>query len=308
MNIQQLEYVIALDEHRHFVTAAEHCHVTQPTLTMQLRKLEDELGVQLFDRSKKPLRPTAEGEIFISKARGILQDINGLYGALNAEKNSLQGRFKLGIIPTLAPYLLPLFLPGYAEKYPDTQLYIEEMESELIIKALNEDRLDLAIMATPTGERDLEETVLFNESFLFYGPSGHPLLSKEQVAADDLDANHILLLTEGHCFRSQALNLCKNRQTKAAFNFHYESGSIETIKALVKGGTGYSLVPELSVGPDDKPHVKRFSEPEPAREISIACHKSLNRPALIDSIKQQIRESLPSHIKRPREFTRIKWR
>jgi LysR family transcriptional regulator, hydrogen peroxide-inducible genes activator len=308
MNIQQLEYVIALDDHRHFVSAAENCHVTQPTLTMQLKKLEEELDVLLFDRSKKPLKPTPEGELFIARARRILKDINDLHGALNGEKNSMKGQFRLGIIPTIAPHLLPLFLPLFAEKFSDTQLVIEEMESELVIKALHEDRLDLAIMATPAGERDLHETVLFNESFVFYGPADHALLSKGPLLPEWLDANHILLLSEGHCFRRQALNICKTKGSHPVFNFHYESGSIETIKGLVKKGIGYTLIPELAISEADKENVMRFQQPEPVREVSIVTHKSFNRPVLINSIKKAVHDGLPEHITKPREFVKIKWR
>jgi len=308
MNIQQLEYVVALDEHRHFVSAAESCFVTQPTLTMQLRKLEEELGVQLFDRSRKPLKPTAEGELFIVRARRILREINELHGALNGEKNTLEGEYRLGIIPTLAPHLLPLFLPAFASRFPNTQLRIEEMESEGIIKALQEDRLDLAIMATPSGERDLEEVVLFHEAFVFYGPEGHPLLKEEELSSDLLDVAQVLLLSEGHCFRSQALNLCKSQLSHPAFNFHYESGSIDTLKALVRKGVGYTLVPELALGAADAPHIKRFAQPQPVREVSLVCHRSFNRSLLLEAIKNLVREHLPAHITRPREIVKIKWR
>lgn len=308
MNIQQLEYVVALDEHRHFVAAAESCFVTQPTLTMQLRKLEEELGVQLFDRSRKPLKPTAEGELFVVRARRILREINELHGALNGEKNTLEGEYRLGIIPTLAPHLLPLFLPAFVGRFPNTQLRIEEMESEGIIKALQEDRLDLAIMATPAGERDLDEVVLFNEAFVFYGPEGHPLLNEKELSSDLLDVAQVLLLSEGHCFRSQALNLCKSQLSHPAFNFHYESGSIDTLKALVRKGVGYTLVPELAVGAADAPYVKRFAQPQPVREVSLVCHRSFNRSLLLEAIKDLVREHLPAHITRPREIVKIKWR
>ena len=308
MNIQQLEYVIALDEYRHFVTAANHCNVTQPTLTMQLRKLEEELDIQLFDRSKKPLKPTPEGEIFIKKSRRILKDIKDLYGILDGEKNSVEGVFRLAVIPTLAPYLLPLFLPKFAAEYPDTQLNIEELESELIIKALNEGRLDMAIMATPTGEKDLDETLLFSEAFLFYGPLSHPLLLKATITASDLDAGQLLLLSEGHCFRNQALKLCGNQTDDSPFNFKYESGSIEALKGLVQRNIGYTLVPELSVGEPDIQYVKRFADPQPSREVSLVYHNSFNRPVLVESVKHAIRESLPAHISKPKEFVRIKWR
>lgn len=308
MNIQQLEYVVALDEHRHFVTAAEHCHVTQPTLTMQLKKLEEELGLLLFDRSKKPLVPTAEGEQFIAKARQILRDIADLKEGVTEEKNSISGEFRLGIIPTLAPHLLPLFLSKFVADNPETILHIEEMESEMIIKALREDRLDVAIMATPVEERDLKETLLFHEPFLFYAPKEHYLLNYKEVNARDLDASNLLLLAEGHCFRSQALNICNSKKGSNQFNFFYESGSIETLKNLVKKGVGYTLVPELAVGANDDEHIRRFIAPEPAREVGLVTHATFNRTLLIDRLKMAIRETLPAYIDKPKEIVRVKWR
>lgn len=308
MNIQQLEYVVALDDHRHFVTAAEHCHVTQPTLTMQLKKLEDELGVLLFDRTKKPLKPTPEGELFIAKARSILRDISDLKEGVDDEKNSIKGTFRLGIIPTLAPHLLPLFLARFVVDNPETILHIEEMESEMIIKALREDRLDVAIMATPVEERDLKETLLFHESFLFYAPREHPLLNKKEINSNELDASHLLLLAEGHCFRSQALQICNPTGLVNGFNFFYESGSIETLKNLVKKGVGYTLVPELAVGGEDEDYIRRFVKPEPAREVGLVTHTTFNRTLLIDRLKSSIRETLPSYIDKPKEIVRVKWR
>lgn len=308
MNIQQLEYVVALDDHRHFVTAAEHCFVTQPTLTMQLKKLEEELGVLLFDRTKKPLIPTIEGELFIAKARQILRDLSDLKEGVNEDKNSIKGEFRLGIIPTLAPHLLPLFLARFVVENPDTILHIEEMESEMIIKALREDRLDVAIMATPVEERDLKETMLFNESFLFYAPKDHPLLAKKEINPNELDSSRLLLLAEGHCFRSQALQICNSTGLVNGFNFFYESGSIETLKNLVKKSIGYTLVPELAVGNGDEDHIRRFVKPEPAREVGLVTHTTFNRTLLIDRLKSAIRETLPSYIDKPRELVRVKWR
>ncbi|ASB48573.1 hydrogen peroxide-inducible genes activator [Alkalitalea saponilacus] len=308
MNIQQLEYIVALDEHRHFVTAAEHCHVTQPTLTMQLKKLEEELGIQLFDRTKKPLKPTPGGEVFIAKARRILMDIDDLHASVAGEKSGIKGEFRLGIIPTLAPHLLPLFLGHFVENNPETILRIEEMESEYIIKALHENRLDVAIMATPTDERNFKETVLFNEAFLFYAPIGHPLLNTEEIEADKLDVSGMLLLSDGHCFRNQALKICNKGSNESNFQFHYQSGSIETLKGLVRKGIGYTLVPELAVNGVDKEFMRRFKSPEPVREVSLVTHTSFSRTLLIEKLKTSIRETLPKHIEAPKEFVKIKWR
>ena len=309
MNIQQLEYVVALDRYRHFVTAAESCHVTQPTLTMQLQKLEEEIGVLIFDRTKKPLRPTPEGELIVVKARQILRDVGDLTDTGNVKKMTIEGEFRLGVIPTVAPYLIPLFLGSFIEENPDTIFRIEEMESENIIKALKEDRLDLAILATPVEEKDLNETVVYFESFLLYAPENHQILQGEYVSAGQLEASKVLLLTEGHCFRNQALNLCSERDDeKNQARFYYEIGSIEALKSLVKRNMGYTLVPELSVSEQDAKYIKRFETPEPVREISIVTHRSFNRQLLIDKLKASIRASLPEGIVTPKEFVKVKWR
>lgn len=308
MNIQQLEYIVALDTHRHFVTAAGSCHVTQPTLTMQLQKLEEEVGVLLFDRSKKPLRPTDEGELFITKARKILRDLNELKEIANEGRKSINGEFRLGIIPTVAPHLIPLFLDKFVKENPQTILRIEEMESELLIKSLHNDRIDLAIMATPTDERDLKETTVYFEPFLLYAPQYHALLKNGLVKPGQLDASGLLLLSEGHCFRNQALNLCASGKGNGLHGFHYESGSIETLKSLVKKGIGYTLVPELSINDSDTPFTRRFVKPEPVREISIVTHRSFNRQLLIEILKTVIQSSLPETIVTPKAFVKILWR
>ncbi|MDG5799688.1 LysR substrate-binding domain-containing protein [Marinilabiliaceae bacterium ANBcel2] len=309
MNLQQLEYIVALDEYRHFVTAAEKCFVTQPTLTMQLKRLEDEIGIQLFDRTRKPLIPTGEGEAFIARARRILRDLNDLENFLVEEKKSIEGVFRIGVIPTLAPYVLPLFLDRFSRENPKTYLKIEELKSESIIKALHNDHLDLGIMATPAGEKDLKETLLFNEPFLFYGSYNHPFLKEERVDPDKLDRSSLLLLAEGHCFRDQALNICNEKGDEfVSMNFHYESGSVETLKRLVQSGLCYTLVPQLSVSDFESKNVKRFISPEPVREVSLVSHISFNKTALIDSIKAIIQEELPGDISTPHEVKKIKWR
>ena len=309
MNIQQLEYVVALDRYRHFVTAAESCHVTQPTLTMQLQKLEEEIGVLIFDRTKKPLRPTPEGELVVIKARQILRDVGDLTDTGNVKRMTIEGEFRLGVIPTVAPYLIPLFLSSFIEENPDTILRIEEMESENIIKALKEDRLDLAILATPVDEKDLNEAIVYFEPFLLYAPENHPILKGEYVNPEQLEASKVLLLTEGHCFRNQALNLCSERdEEKSQVRFYYEIGSIETLKSLVKRNMGFTLVPELSVSEHDAKYIKRFETPEPVREISIVTHRSFNRQLLIDKLKASIRAALPEGIVTPKEFMKVKWR
>lgn len=310
MNIQQLEYIVALDDHRHFVEAAESCHITQPTLTMQVKKLEDEIGVQIFNRAKKPIEPTPAGEEIIIRARQILREIAELRNFVSNEQKSIEGEFRLGIIPTLAPYLIPRFLPQFVKDNPKTHLHIEEIESEQLLKALHNDRIDLGLMVTPAEERQIREIPLFYEPFLFYAPYDHPYMHNELIDDKSLDPAKVLVLTEGHCFRNQTLDICgKNRQNNNAFGFFYESGSIEALKSMVKKGIGYTLVPELSVDPlTDKPFVRRFAEPEPVREVSIVVHQNFTRELLIEKLKEAILDNLPDNFKKTKSFKKIKWR
>ncbi|RCW36109.1 LysR substrate-binding domain-containing protein [Marinilabilia salmonicolor] len=310
MNIQQLEYIVALDDHRHFVDAAESCHITQPTLTMQVRKMEDEIGVQIFNRSRKPIEPTPAGEEIIIRARQILREISDLRNYVSHEKKSIEGEFRLGIIPTLAPYLIPRFLPQFISENPNTHLRIEELESEQLLKALHNDRIDIGLMVTPTEERQIREIPLFYEPFLFYAPYDHPYMHNEFIEDNLLDPAKVLVLTEGHCFRNQTLDICgKANQTNNAFGFYYESGSIEALKAMVRKGIGYTLVPELSVDSmTDRPFVRRFTAPEPVREVSIVVHQSFTRQLLIDQIKSAVLDNLPDNINKTKSVKKIKWR
>jgi LysR family hydrogen peroxide-inducible transcriptional activator len=310
MNIQQLEYIVALDNHRHFVDAADSCYITQPTLTMQIKKLEDEIGVQIFNREKKPIKPTPAGKEIILRARQILREITELRNYVSNEKKSIEGEFRLGIIPTLAPYLIPRFLPQFISENPHTHLRIEELESEQLLKAMHNDRIDIGLMVTPAEERQIKEIPLFYEPFLFYAPYDHPFMHNEFIENKQLDPARVLVLTEGHCFRNQTLDICgKKNQNNNAFGFFYESGSIEALKSMVRKGIGYTLVPELSVEQmTDKPFVRRFKEPEPVREVSIVVHQNFNRQLLIEQIRNTILDNLPENINQTKSVKKIKWR
>ncbi len=310
MTLQQLEYIVALDTHRNFVRAADHCLVTQPTLTMQVHKLEEEIGFRLFDRTKKPLQPTSLGNHFIERSRRILREVNDLKAMVSDELESVEGEYRLGIIPTLAPYLLPLFLAGFTEKYPGIRLRIEEMQSEVIIDRLKSDRLDFAILATPLNEPFLREIPLFNEPFLVYLPEGHQLLDEERIQAESLSGKSLLLLEEGHCFRDQALNVCALKDEDDHLPFEYQSGSIETLMRLVDKNIGYTLVPELAVGEfyRKNPRIMRFTEPEPTREISLVCTSTFSREKLLELLRSSIQQSVPGSFKRASHYIRVKWR
>ncbi len=309
MTLQQLEYVIALDTYRHFVTAAEKTFVTQPTLTMQLMKLEEEIGLQIFDRTKKPLVPTRAGEQFILKSRQILREVGQLKEMISSNKETLVGEFRIGIIPTLAPYVLPLFLKSFLQENPQTHLKIYEMQSEDIIKSLIHDTLDLGLLVTPLNEKNLREVPLFYEPFLLYVPNHYNKEHQKSIHPSAIDTSKVLLLNQGHCFRNQSLEICNQSNTGAVLGFEYESGSIEALKALVKKGIGLTLVPELSVLDDfESDNVIRLDEPQPVREVSIVVHQSFSKEPLIDKIRSGILSNIPKSFVKNEKRIRVEWR
>ncbi len=309
MNIQQLEYIVALDTHRHFVAAAGSCHVTQPTLTMQVKKLEEEIDVQIFNRSKKPVEPTVPGQEIITRARQILRDIADLKNFAAGEQKSIEGEFRLGIIPTLAPYLIPRFLPQFISENPNTHLRIEEIESEKLLKAMHNNEIDVGLMVTPAREKQIREIPLFYEPFLFYAPYDHPFMHHTRIDGQLIDPAKVLILTEGHCFRNQTLKICGQKKQPNSFGFFYESGSIEALKAMVRKGIGYTLVPELSVEEaTDLPFVRHFAEPEPVREVSLVVHQNFYRHLLIERLKSAILNNLPDHFSKTQNTVKINWR
>ena len=292
MTLQQLHYLVALDEHRHFVKAAEACFVTQPTLTMQLRKLEEDLDVELFDRRSQPVRPTEVGARVIAQARVLLREADQLHALVKELHTGISGTFRVGIIPTLAPYLLPLFLPRFATEHPDIRLVIDERKTSRILKSLRRGELDLGILVTPVDAGEFEEVALFQEPFLAYLPEGHALWRRKKLDLIDLQEQSMWVLGEGHCFREQALSLCDRPSSAGHDNVLYESGSIETLKQLVRNGSGMTLVPELSVEPGD-PHVRRFVAPEPVRQVSLVVRRPFVRRKLLEELARCIRKALP---------------
>ena len=305
MTLQQLRYLEALDKHRNFGRAAEACNVTQPTLTMQLRKLEDEMGVVIFDRSRQPIQPTPAGDIILAKAREILFHADQLYNFVKGEHTNLAGTFQLGVIPTLAPYLLPRFLPQFSASHPDTNLIIREVQTDRILELLREGSLDIGLLATPLNDPSIREIPLFNEPFRLY------TLDAEQpdpVAMDALPDEGLLLLEEGHCFRAQTLELCGRRVRGGMPNLDYRSGSIEALKALVRSGMGYTLVPALSAGKDDLRYLRSFAAPEPVREISLVVHKTFVRERLLEVLRDAIRLSIPEEYLLDEAYFKVRWR
>ncbi len=309
MTLQQLKYIVALDHKRHYVKAAEECFVTQPTLTIQVKKLEDEIGSTIFNREKTPLEPTPIGIILIAKAKSILREVNEFNEYAYGDKTNISGEYTLGIIPTIAPYLLPLFLEEFLTTHPNIKLTIKEMQTEHIVKALHNGTLDISIISTPLEDPGLKEVHLYQEPFLLYCKDPKQFSQSEKVNQDDLTPEKLLLLEEGHCFRNQVLNICKHKKEHSNHHFSFKSGSIQTIKRLVKAGLGYSLVPQLSVNqPSEDKFIKSFLNPMPTREISIVINKNFTKEKLIDDLHLTIKKSIPDNLKEINNYRKVAWR
>jgi LysR family hydrogen peroxide-inducible transcriptional activator len=259
---------------------------------MQLRKLEEDLDVELFDRRSQPVRPTEVGARVIAQARVLLREADQLQALVKELHTGISGTFRVGIIPTLAPYLLPLFLPRFATEHPDIRLVIDERKTSRILKSLRRGELDLGILVTPVDAGEFEEVALFQEPFLAYLPEGHALWRRKKLDLIDLQEQSMWVLGEGHCFREQALSLCDRPSSAGHENVLYESGSIETLKQLVRNGSGMTLVPELSVEPGDA-HVRRFVAPEPVRQVSLVVRRPFVRRKLLEELARCIRKALP---------------
>ena len=297
MNIQHLKYILAVDTHRHFAKAAEKCFVTQPTLSMMVQKLEEELEVKIFDRSKQPVVPTEAGEKLIEQAKIILQEVDRMKLIVNELKGEIKGELRLGIIPTVAPYLLPLFLNSFLKKYPLLKLKITELTTEQIIDKLKNHQLDAGILATPLNNDSLNEQSLYYEQFVVYASPNEKMMKKKFLLPGDIDTNHLWLLEEGHCLRSQVLNLCELRKKELeTSNLEYEPGSIETLKKIVDFNNGITILPELALkelSADDMKNVRHFKPPVPVREISIVTYRHFVKQRIIDVLKEDICKSVP---------------
>jgi len=290
MTITQLKYVLAVAEHQNFTVASEHCFVTQPTLSMQIQKLEEELNTQIFNRKKKPIQLTEIGKKIIEQAKIIVDESNRITDIVDQQKGFIGGDFKLGIIPTIMPTLLPLFLKTFIKKYPKVNLKIEELTTEEIIKKLSDGHIDVGIAATPLETEFIKERVLFYEPFVGFIPTEHRLFNSDGINVEDLNIEDILLLEDGHCFKESIINLCNALGSKNQ-NFQLQSGSFNTLIKLSKEGLGMTLLPylqTLDLNEGDQKYLRKFKEPVPAREVSIIYHKSQLKIQLIEALKNVI--------------------
>lgn len=291
MTITQLNYLLAVAEYKNFTIAANKSFVTQPTLSMQIQKLEDELDVIIFNRKKKPIELTPIGVKIIEQAKTIVNESNRIVDIVEQQKGFVGGEFKLGIIPTITPTLLPFFLKTFLKKYPKVQLIIEELTTQEIIKKLGNGHLDAAIAATPLENESIKEKPLYYEPFVGFISSNHRLFNHDFITEDDLDLADILLLEDGHCFKNSVVNLCNATKEKSNAHFNLESGSINTLIKLSKEGLGMTLIPylhTLDLSDNDKKYLKQFSNTVPAREVSLIYHKSQLKMQLIEALKETI--------------------
>jgi LysR family hydrogen peroxide-inducible transcriptional activator len=300
MTLTQLEYVLAVNKHGHFGRAAESCFVTQPTLSMQLQKLEDELQVILFDRSKSPIQATDEGVAIIEQAKKIVFEQNKLFSIIDENKGEVTGDFRLSVIPTLSPYIIPLFIQEFTEKYPKVNLMIKENKTEEIIELLKNDEIDAGILVTPLHEKSIVEKVLYYEPLHLFVSNKHPLSKKTKIKEEHLDINEIWLLNKGNCFRDQVLNICQNKDMITNSNrINFESGNFETLKNMVLSGNGYTLLPDMAVkqlAPNHKKLIRPFQRPIPTREVSMVHSRQSVKTKILTVLEEEILAVIPEEL------------
>ncbi len=295
----QIEYILAVNQHRHFGRAAKTCHVTQPTLSSGVAALEEYLGVTIFDRSVQPVVPTERGIEIIEQARIALGELNKLLTIAQNQTLEISGRLTLGVIPTVSPYLLPLFLENFAASHPRLELEVHEMTTAEIIEALEREMIDVGLLALPIEGPGLHSITIFLEPFYLLVPTNHDLAKKKTIDPAEIDGKALWLLEEGHCFRSQVLQACKLRGRRPALgNIRFESGSLETLKKIVAQGLGYTLVPHLAIaesddGTDSDTRVISFTRPVPAREIGLLFRRTQLKRKAIEALEASIKASVP---------------
>lgn len=299
--LTQMEYLVAVEDTKSFSRAAKQCHVSQPSLSTQIQKLEDELDIVVFDRSKKPIKTTSKGAQVIAQARTVLRQYKRMFDIKN-DSGQLTGDLALAVIPSLASYVVPLFVQRFSEKYPQVNLSITEVKTDTIVEQLYDDAIDVGLLVTPLYDDKLIERVLFFERFKVFAATGHPLTKKRTVTEADLEQLPVWLLEEGHCFRDQVLRLCARGKRQGVLrNVTFASGSLETLINLIRGGDGYTLVPELAAmhvpEEEKKANLRSFKKPIPTREVSLVHSRSFLKQDLIEALEAEVVASLPRAIR-----------
>lgn len=312
MTIVQLEYIIAVDTYRHFVTAAEKCNVTQPTLSMQIKKLEEELNISIFDRSKQPVEPTVIGTRIIEQARSIVKGKDRITDLIDNTRNSLAGEIRIGIIPTIASYLVPLFIPQLVEKYNELNIFVEELMTHEVIEKMKRGQIDIGIVSTPVSEEGIDEHPVYYEPFALYVSEDHKLFMQDKISSYDINLDEMWLLSDGHCFRNHVVNLCgETDYIPKKLKFGYKTGSLEVLMRFVDSHYGYTLLPYLAtlgLTDEKKKKVRFFKEPSPKREISVITPEGFLKDKLLDAIKHEIRINIPKELRHLDNGKVIQWK
>ena len=308
----QMEYAVAVDTQRNFAKGAEKCFVTQPTLSMQLKKMEEELDVLLFDRSRKPVIPTEAGMAIIEQCRLILQEAKKLHQMAREAKNRLSGELRIGIIPTIAPYLLPLFAGRYKQQYPEVHMKVEELITERIEEKLQKDELDAGILVTPLHNKAIIEQPLYYEEMQIYSNRANPLMKKPVIEVKDIASPELWLLSDGHCFRSQVINLCDLQNMESdTLPFDYAGGAIDTLIKIIDKEGGYTLIPELAgmeLKGERRKQLRHFNDKIPLREVSLVYTRQFAKTRLVASLAESIKKAVPAFMLDASRGSLVEWR
>lgn len=302
MTLIQLEYVVAVATYKSFVAAAEKSFVTQPTLSMQIQKLEDELGVKLFDRNRHPIVVTPVGAAIVEQAKKVLSECAKISEVIMQQQNMVSGVFRLAVIPTIAPYIIPPLLTNYVSQFPDVRLQVSEMETDKIVKALRDDEIDAGLVSTPLEESGIREYPIFEEAFVAYFAPDEKALSKRLITPKDIELDKIWLLNEGHCMRNQVINLCSDQVQRLQIGrpFKYESSNVETLRRMVDKNKGFTILPELAIQDFTEEQIERiryFQDPEPVREVSLITNDHFVQISLLQSLLDEILKLIPEKMK-----------
>lgn len=309
ITLQQLEYIIAVDKYRHFVTASENCFVTQPTLSMQIKKLEEDLDILIFDRSKQPIIPTLLGEKIIKQAKEVLFHTNKISELIKNEEEKISGILNIAIIPSLAPYLLPKFIGSLTDKYPKLEIKINEMLSEDIIESLKKDDIDVGILVTPLNEKGIYEQPLFYEEMKLYINPSHHFANLDKIESSIIATDELWLMSKGNCFRTQVVNLCDYNLKEEHKHFKFESGSLETLINLVNTEGGYTLLPQLATeNLSSKGVLKDFSNLTPLREVGLAYSRTNVKSKLLQILGDEIKQSVSKQMLEKGSGEIVYWR
>ncbi len=297
MTITQMEYIVAVDKYGSFVTAADNCNVTQPTLSMQIQKLEDEFGLKLFDRNHHPIQTTTFGAQIIEQVKQVLFEVQKVYEIVNSKNDGTKGKLNIAILPTLAPYILPKMLSEFMERFPEIELQIFELTTENIIGLLKEEKLDFGILATPLHDKDLKEVPVFYEQFVAYFAEGHELLNGKSVVAGQLKLEELWTLNDEHCMHFQVINLCDGKTNRSRnVQLQYQTGTIQSLVKMVENNGGVTVLPELCIEDfyeNQLENIRYFKAPEPVREVSLVHSRYFSKTKLASAFIQMMSKHIP---------------